>query len=133
MAGGTIETQFSDLDIAFLPHPSTGQPRILRGIASIDQSVRNLTMTNYYDRFYHPDIGCNILAQLFENVGPVMKSILEANIMRGLLNDEKRAEIIDVQVRMDKLDLNELWVRIVYKPLNFRTPVEVDFFIRSVR
>ena len=56
-------------------------------------SIRNLLLTNHYDRPFHPEIGSNIPALLFENHGPVTANQLQRAIEEVIQNFEPRARL----------------------------------------
>ena len=41
---------YSDLDLTFTRQPATGDVSILKDSRSVTSAVRNLLLTNYYDR-----------------------------------------------------------------------------------
>ena len=41
---------YSDLDLDFIAHPTTGDVVKKTGVDAIKRSVRNLILTNFYDR-----------------------------------------------------------------------------------
>ena len=43
------DPDYADLDLDFMPHPTTGDVIRKTGEEAIKRSVRNLIMTNYYD------------------------------------------------------------------------------------
>jgi phage baseplate assembly protein W len=127
-----IPVRFSDLDLSFLPHPVTGQPKVLTDAKAIEQSMRNLVLTNFYERFYYPDIGCDVESQLFEHFGSAFKTITELKIRRGLSNDEPRGRVLRLDIAPDE-DRNTVKVAVTYQALNRSEPVVVQFFLEKVR
>ena len=127
-----VPIRFSDLDLSFLPHPVTGQPKVLTDAKAIEQSMRNLVLTNFFERFYYPDIGCDVESQLFENFDSVFKTVTELKIRRGLANDEPRGRVLKLDLRPDK-DRNEVRIALTYQALNRSEPVVVSFFLERVR
>ena len=57
---------YSDLDLNFVMNPSTGDINILTGEQDIKRAVRNLILTNYYERKFQSDIGSDVSGLLFE-------------------------------------------------------------------
>ena len=58
--------QYRDLDLFFSKKPVTGDVNILTDIANIKRAVRNLILTNVYEKPFHPEIGCGVREILFE-------------------------------------------------------------------
>ena len=64
---------YKDIDLGLRAHPVTGALLTKKNAESVKQGVRNLILTNYYERPYLPDYGGNIRQHLFElfDVGTV--------------------------------------------------------------
>lgn len=126
------ETIFSDLSLAFKAHPVTGKLKILTNVDSIKQSVKNIVLTNFYEKPYNPTFGGNIIAQLFENMTSQTKFILENNIKIALRNYEPRADVIDIRTNPD-FDNNTLNVSVTFKPVNDLALQTVNILLERVR
>ena len=59
---------FKDISLSFARHPITGDIAKLSDVDAVKRSVRNLINTNFYERPFHPEIGSDIRATLFEPV-----------------------------------------------------------------
>ena len=129
---GIKQIKFADLDLTFSAHPVSGQPKVLKDTDAIEQSVRNLVLTNYYETFYNPDVGANLRAGQFELFSPQNSMIVKREIRRALENDEPRVRVLDVRVSTRR-DHNEMWATIVFQPRNMASPVSVDVFLARVR
>ena len=92
------QPDYSDLDLDFIAHPATGDIVKKIGPDAIKRSVRNLILTNFYDRPFRPGIGSNVQKFLFENPNPLTVNFLKdaiAEVLRSLLpalDDLERAE-----------------------------------------
>ena len=65
----TLKTRdYKDIDVSFLKHPIKKDVLSVIGEDSIIQSLKNLILTNYYERLFQPQLGCNIRKLLFENM-----------------------------------------------------------------
>jgi hypothetical protein len=58
--------RYADLNMAFLQHPVLKDITPLKDIDAVKQSVKNLVMTNFYERPFRPDIGSGVTGLLFE-------------------------------------------------------------------
>ena len=92
---------WSDLDLDFTMHPVTKDVSIKRNVEAIKRSVRNLIMTNPFERPFHPEIGSGITGLLFDNVAPTTAVVLQSEIRQVLNNFEPRIELIDIGVLGD--------------------------------
>lgn len=123
---------FSDLDIAFIAHPITGQLARKTNRDAVRQSVKSLILTDYFERPFKSDIGCSIRYYLFELFTPALKQQMENAIREVIKNYEPRAEIIDVLVE-ERQDLNALTVSVAFFILNDPEPVFLDVILERVR
>ena len=62
---------FKDIPLSFTAHPVTGNVKALTNRDAVKQSVKNIVLTNFYERPYSPNLGGNILSQLFENMDSI--------------------------------------------------------------
>jgi phage baseplate assembly protein W len=123
---------FSDLDLAFIAHPITGQLARKTNRDAVRQSVKSLILTDYFERPFKSDIGCSIRYYLFELFTPALKQQMENAIREVIKNYEPRAEIIDVLVE-ERQDLNALTVSVAFFILNDPEPVFLDVILERVR
>ena len=68
---------YKDLNLNFTKNPVTGDIATLSDVNAVKRSVRNLLLTNHYDKLFHPEIGSNIPYLLFENFGPITGNQLD--------------------------------------------------------
>ena len=61
---------YSDLDLDFIPHRTTKDVLVKTGADAIKRSVRNLVLTNFYEKPFRPGIGSNAVKLLFDNITP---------------------------------------------------------------
>ena len=62
---------YKDLNLNFTRNPVTGDVATVTDVNAVKRSIRNLLLTNHYERPFHPEIGSDIPALLFENFGPI--------------------------------------------------------------
>ena len=86
-----------DLNLNFTRNPVTGDVAIVTDVNAVKRSIRNLLLTNHYDRPFHPEIGSNIPALLFENFGPITGNQLSRTIEEMISNFEPRARVETVE------------------------------------
>ena len=123
---------YRDLPMSFNVHPVTGNMKLVANAESIKQSVKNIVLTNFYERPYQPEIGGNILSQLFENMSPITEYSVTQNIRRSLENSEPRAIVEDIRTTPVE-DQNTLRVTIKFSVRNIPEPIEVDVLLERVR
>ena len=123
---------YSDLDLDFIAHPSTGDVMKKTGNEAIKRSVRNLILTNFYDRPFRPFIGSNAQKILFDNANPLTAGFLKNAIKEVIDNFEPRVKLVQVDVRFD-LDNNGYAVRMLFVVLNTNEPVVTTLFLERIR
>jgi phage baseplate assembly protein W len=126
------EIVYSDIDATFFAHPI--RKDIVRKVNrdAVKQSVKSLVLTNFYERPFKPDIGCNIKGLLFELFTPSTRQQVRRAIEETISNYEPRAEIIDILVQ-DYQDSHALSVTIAFFVLNDPEPVTLDILLERVR
>ena len=123
---------FSDLNLNFTRNPATGDVARLTDIEAVKRSVRNLILTNQFERPFHPEIGSSVRALLFENVTPLNAILLEDRIREVIINFEERALITSVRV-IDDADRNGYRVIINFQVLNSVENVSIQEFLQRLR
>lgn len=123
---------FSDIDLNFMPNPVTGDIFKKLDENAIKQSVKNLVMTNHYERPFHPEIGSQIRALLFEPASPMLSVVLRRAIIDTINNFEPRVVLIDVDVNL-RPDNNAVDVTIVFRIVNTERPITISLVLDRTR
>lgn len=123
---------FSDLDLDFMPHPTTGDVMKKTGIDAIKRSVRNLILTNFYDRPFRSYIGSGALKLLYENMNPITANFLNNAIREVVENYEPRVRVDNVIVDFD-YDNNGYNASLYFTILNRNEPVVINLFLERIR
>ena len=123
---------FSDLDLNFDAHPVNGDIVKKYDENAIKQSIKNLILTQNYERPFHSEIGSQIKSLLFELPTSMTASLVKRQIIDTITNFEPRANILDVTVLLDSQN-NGIYCTIVFTVLNTTTPVSVDLFLERTR
>lgn len=128
----TTTRQFSDLDLRFTIHPVRKDiNRHLKEFAVIN-SIKNLVLTNHYERPFQPDIGCNVRRMLFENMDVVTSAAIQREIQLIIQNYEPRVSIIALSVTPD-YDGNSYTVQLEFSVINLTTPISITFQLERLR
>jgi phage baseplate assembly protein W len=123
---------YQDLDLDFIANPITGDVSKKTGPDAVARSIRNLVMTNYYDRPFRSQIGSNAVKMLFENIGPLTAINLEQAISDVVTNFEPRAKLIGVKVKADP-DENGYSAKIAFYVQNRPEPFQTTLFLARIR
>lgn len=128
----TKDEIFSDLDLGFISHPVTNRLTRKTNREAVRQSVKSLILTDFYERPYKSDIGCNIRGFLFELFTPDVKQRLESAVREVISNYEPRADVIAVMAE-DYPETNTLLLSIAFRVRNDPEPVVLDVILERVR
>ena len=123
---------FCDLDLDFDVHPNTKQLNLLFGDDAVVRSLKNLVMTNFYEKPFHPEIGCNVQAMLFENIMPATADSIKQAIVETIDNYEPRVSLDNIKVD-PKPDENGYVVQMEFFIINQTTVRRLQFFLERVR
>jgi phage baseplate assembly protein W len=132
MAQISRRPDYSDLDLDFIPHPTTKDVVRKIGADAVKRSVRNLILTNYYDKPFRPGIGSNVPKLLFENANPLIENFLRDAIANVLGNFEPRIRVVDIRINFD-FDNNGYNVTLSYIILNREEPITTSIFLERIR
>lgn len=126
------QPDFSDLDLDFIAHPTTGDIVKKTGVDALKRSVRNLILTNFYDRPFRSYIGSNAQKLLFENANPLTSNFLKDAINEVLTNYEPRIAVREIRVNFD-IDNNGYNATIAFSIVNNNLPVVINLFLERIR
>ena len=125
--------QYRDLDLFFGKKPISKDVNILLDIENIKRAVKNLVLTNIYEKPFHPEIASGVRDMLFENMTPLTSIILAKKVEEVIENFEPRVRLMSVSARPD-LDRNEYEMTIEFFINNLPTElVTVDVFLERLR
>jgi|TARA_B110000977_G_scaffold197159_1_gene279030 phage baseplate assembly protein W len=97
--------KYRDLDLFFTKRSRDKDINILTNVTAVKRSVRNLVLTNFYEKPFHPEIGCGIRGLLFENASPLTSIAMSQACKDVIISYEPRVNNVSVEVRPD-LDRN---------------------------
>jgi|SRR6056300_510789 len=134
MATVNIDTNrtFKDLDLNFNIHPVRKDINTHSNEYAIVNSIKNLVLTNHYERPFQPNIGSNIRQLLFDNLDAVTAAGIQREIEETINNFEPRAGISNVNV-VAAPDENGYKVELEFFVLNNTSPVTINFFLERIR
>lgn len=108
---------YTDIDLDFLPHPVTGDVTLKHDDDAVKRSLRNIILTQKYERLFHPEINSRVAGLLFDLASPITMAQIRSNILDIISVYEPRVQIIDVTVK-GLLDQNAVGVRIAFRLRN---------------
>jgi uncharacterized protein len=123
---------YSDFANSFFPHPNTGQVTRRRNVDSVKQSLRNLILTNKYERLRNPTFGGNIQRYLFEDANDITAYEIKSDIEYLVKEYEPRVKLIEVKVDPSP-DNNAMSVFIRFGVFTFTEETSLDIELYRVR
>ena len=123
--------QYKDLDLFFSKKSVSNDVNTVTDITAVKRSVRNLVLTNHYEKPFHPEIGSGVRDILFEPMTPFIAHILTVKVQDVIENFEPRARVIGVSAIPD-IDRNEYELTIQFFVVNAPTEL-VDLTVMLER
>ena len=123
---------FKDLDLDFQQNTATKDIQKMLDVESVKRSVRNLINLNHYEKPFHPEVGSNLRALLFENITPQISHFIGKQIELLIRNYEPRCRLVQV-ANIPNLDRNGYSVSISFYVVNHPEPVQVETFLERLR
>jgi phage baseplate assembly protein W len=127
-----ITKRFIDLDLNFTSHPIKKDVTKVMDEMAVISSIKNLLLTNHYERPFQPDLGSNVRKLLFDNMDQITASALERQITDTLRNFEPRAQITYMNILPD-FDNNSYNVSMEFRIINKTEPISIQFFLQRSR
>ena len=123
---------YKDLNLGFQQNTATKDIQKLTDAEAVKRSVRNLINTNHYEKPFHPEIGSNLRAMLFENITPQMTHLISKTIEMLIRNYEPRCRIVQVNSQ-PMFERNGYACQISFYVVNYPEPVIVESFLERLR
>ena len=124
--------RYTDINLMFSPHPYSKDILTRKNVDAIKASIQNLILTKNYERPFHPEIGSQVSALMFENLMPSTIVAIERSIRNTIEKFEPRASILDVQI-LDNSDNNAIDIEVTFVLSNVALPITVTTTISRVR
>ena len=112
---------YLDIDLTFAKRPS-GDIYKKKDAAAVKQSIKNLLLTDFYEKPFQPFFGGNLRAMLFELADEDAEDEIEDNIRDAITKYEPRAEILTISVNVLP-DQNDMRVSVYFKIISTQETV----------
>ena len=126
------EPIYSDLSTNFSLNAMTGDVVRLTEMDAVKRAIKNLIMTEKYERLLDPRFGAGINALLFEPMSPMITMTLRQIIEENIRTYEPRADIKTIDVVPDEYS-QTYYIDIVFSLRNTNQTGTVQFFIDRIR
>ena len=123
---------FRDFDLAFSSHPNTEDLAVKRDAEAVKQSLRNLILTQYYERPFHSEIGSPIRSLLFELATPLTVNAMKRAIIDVVGNFEPRVSLDSVDIFF-RDENNECTISITFRVVGIQSTQQLDILIERTR
>ena len=127
----TARRWYTDIDLNITPHPSSGDLVLKYDKEAIKRSIRNIMLTNNYERPFKPRFGANLRGLLFELADDVTKFEIRRQIEDAIMSFEPRVRI--TTILLDSTGFNNLHVTVNYGIVGVEEPQEVQVILERVR
>jgi phage baseplate assembly protein W len=132
----TVTTQatkdYKDLDLNFSIHPVRKDINKHVGPLAVINAIKNLILTNHYERPFQPDLGSNIRRLLFDNLDSIVANKIEQEISQTITNFEPRAKVTKITA-IPKYDDNAYEVEVEFFVINRTEPINIKFLLERIR
>ena len=124
---------YRDLDLIFTRRSRDSDVNVLTNVTAVKRSVRNLILTNFYEKPFHPEIGSGVRDLLFEIVSPLTAIALAQSVEDVINNYEPRALLLGVDV-IDNIDANAYDITVTFEVINAPGEiVQLDVLLEALR
>jgi len=123
---------FVDLDLNFAIHPIRKDVNTYKAEYAVINSVKNLVLTNHYEKPFRPQVGSNIRRLLFENIDSIIAAQIERAVTETIENFEPRVSVSSITAIPDP-DNNRYNLRLEFFVINQTSPITINFFLERIR
>lgn len=118
--------------MSFSANPLTGDISAKKDSNAINQSLKNLVSTSYYERPFQPWVGSKVKKILFEPADYISMNDLKSSLMEIIGNFEPRVSV-DSLIVEDMSDYNAYNIILVYKINNTDEVVHTEIVLKRLR
>ena len=128
----TYKKSYTDQSFDFTANPQTGDVATVKDAVSVKRGIKNILLTEGFERLFQPEIGSGIKNLLFEPMTSLTEQRL-ADVCRDAIDAwEKRASVINITVIPEE-EYNRYRVAIQFKINNSLETEQVDVFLNRER
>jgi len=137
---------YRDLSLFFTQNPVTGDVATLTDVSDIKRAVRNLVLTNEFDRPFHPEIASHVRDLLFQPFSVITYNLVKERIEKVIELFEPRVTLTRIVIEDEafsakeqkthykKMDNNIMAITIYFTLKNAPTNEEsVDIMLERIR
>ena len=121
-----------ELDLSLKIHPLRKDIIPLKDDAAVKNAIKNLLITNFYERPFQDDLGANLRGLLFEPAGVLTNIQLRDNIRFCIEKYEPRVSVNSIDIT-DVVDENRYIIKVIFTIKEFSTKDSVEMVLRRLR
>jgi len=123
---------WADLNLKLTRHPIRKDIIPLKDDEAIKNSVKNLVLTNFFERPFQPQVGANLRGLLFEPADAITKYELSDGIKQVLVDYEPRIRVTRVGIE-DESDRNAYRITVHFQIIEMDLNTEVEIVLQRLR
>jgi len=123
---------YRDLDLSLKIHPIRKDIIPLKDDAAVKNAVRNLLISNFYERPFQSDLGANLRGLLFEPAGMLTNIQIRDNIRFCVEKYEPRVSVDSIDIT-NVVDKNRYIIEVFFTIKEFSTQDSVEIVLRRLR
>lgn len=123
---------YSDFYNNFNIHPQNNRLSKYTNADSVKRSLRNLILTDKYERLFQPEVGSSVRSLLFEPITDITSIRLKDAIEDTITKHEPRVRLISTEVFANEAR-NSYDVYIVFEVINTVDPVSLNLTLFRAR
>lgn len=123
---------FRDLDLTLKLHPIRKDIVPLKDDNAVRNALKNLVMTNFFERPFQPSLGANLRGLLFEPADAITRLAMKDNIERVVSAEEPRVRLLDMEI-VDIAERNAYRITLKYLIKENNREQDVEIVLRRLR
>lgn len=123
---------WADLNLKLTRHPIRKDIMPLKDDQAIKNSVKNLILTNFFERPFQPQVGANLRGLLFEPADAITKYELSDGVKQVLIDYEPRIRVSRVGIE-DQSDRNAYRITVYFQIIEMDLNTEVEIVLQRLR
>lgn len=123
---------FRDLDLTLKLHPIRKDIVPLKDDNAVRNALKNLVMTNFFERPFQPSLGANLRGLLFEPADAITRLAMKDNIERVISAEEPRVRLLDMEI-VDITERNAYRITLKYLIKENNREQDVEIVLRRLR
>ena len=128
---GTRTKLYKDIDLTFA-NKTSGEIFKKESAAAVKQAVKNLMLTNYFEKPFQPLFGGNLREMLFDLADDDAEEDIEERILNAIAVYEPRAQALNV-IATATPDRHSIRVTVEFRVVNTQETVTVTTVLARLR